>query len=92
MGIHGGCGYYDYIGESCNVLYFAYCLCSWYSKWSNRAGVFYDKDVQDRVVELRLITRERIKRNSIISSIELFAPVLLLVPTMVYCMNGARGF
>lgn len=54
--------------------------------------VFYEKDVQDRGVELGLTTRERIKRNTIISAIALFAPVLLLVPAMVYYINGARGF
>lgn len=54
--------------------------------------VFYEKDVQDRVVELGLTTKDRIKRNTIISSAALFVPVLFLVPAMVYFINGARGF
>lgn len=54
--------------------------------------VFYEKDVQNRVVELGLITKERIKRNKIISSVALFVPVLFLVPAMVYFINGTRGF
>lgn len=54
--------------------------------------VFYEKDVQNRVVELGLTTKDRIKRNTIISSVALFVPVLFLVPAMVYFINGARGF
>lgn len=54
--------------------------------------VFYEKDVQDRVVELGLTTEERIKRNTVISSAALFVPVLFLVPAMVYFINGAREF
>ena len=54
--------------------------------------VFYEDDVKKRVVELGLITEERIKRNSLITTIALFAPILILVPAMVYFINGARGF
>lgn len=54
--------------------------------------VFYEEDVQDRVVELGLTTKDRIKRNKIISSAALFVPVLFLVPAMVYFINGAREF
>lgn len=53
---------------------------------------FYEKDVQDRVVELGLTTKEKIKRNSTISTIALFVPIIFLVPAMVYFVNGARGF
>lgn len=54
--------------------------------------VFYENDVKDRVVELGLTTKDRIKRNTIISSAALFVPVLFLVPAMVYFINGAREF
>lgn len=54
--------------------------------------VFYEKDVQDRVVELGYTTKEDIKKTTIITSIALFAPVLFLVPYMVYFINGAVGF
>ena len=54
--------------------------------------VFYEDDVKKRVVELGLITEERIKRNSLITTIALFVPMLTLVPAMVYFINGARGF
>ncbi len=52
----------------------------------------YEKDVQDRVVELGLTSRERIKRATAISSVALLAPLIFLVPYMVYAINGARGF
>jgi len=54
--------------------------------------VFYEQDVQDRVVELGLTTPERIKRTTLISGIALFLPVLTVVPAVVYFVNGAEGF
>ena len=54
--------------------------------------VFYEKEVQERAVELGLTTREKIKRTTAWTTVALFAPVLFLVPAMVYGMNGARGF
>ena len=54
--------------------------------------VFYEQEVQDRVVELGMTTRERIKRISILTMIALFVPMIVLVPLMVYGINGARGF
>ena len=54
--------------------------------------VFYEKDVQDRVVELGYITKEKIKKTTIIVTIALFAPVFFLVPFMVYYINGAVDF
>lgn len=54
--------------------------------------VFYEKEVQDRVVELGYTTREKIKKTFIVTSITLFAPILFLVPAMVYGINGAVGF
>lgn len=53
---------------------------------------FYEKNVQERVVKLGLTTRERIKRNTIISTIALFIPIIFLVPYMVYGVNGAGTF
>ena len=54
--------------------------------------VLYEKDVQDRVVELGYTTKKKIKKSFIITSIALFAPVIFLVPAMVYGVNGAEGF
>ena len=54
--------------------------------------VFYEKDVQDRVVELGYTTKEKIKKTMTLTSIVLFAPILILVPFMVYYINGANDF
>lgn len=54
--------------------------------------VFYEKDVQDRVVELGYTTKEKIKKTMTLTSIALFAPILILVPFMVYYINGASNF
>ena len=54
--------------------------------------VFYEQEVKDRVVQLGLTTREKIRKTSIITMIALFVPMLVLVPLMVYGINGARGF
>jgi hypothetical protein len=53
---------------------------------------FYEQDVQDRVVELGLTTKEKIKKSATIAGISLFLPVIIVVPIMVYCYNGAKGF
>lgn len=54
--------------------------------------VLYEQDVQDRVVELGYTTKEKIRKSFIITCIALFAPVIFLVPAMVYGINGANGF
>ena len=54
--------------------------------------VFYEDDVQQRVVELGLTTRAKIKKTLGITFIALYAPVLILTPLMVYGINGAEGF
>ena len=53
---------------------------------------FYEKDVQERVIELGLTTKEKIKKDYAIAGAFLFGPLLILVPLMVYFINGARGF
>ena len=53
---------------------------------------FYEPEMQERVVELGLTTKEKIKRDYAIAGICLFVTILFLVPAMVYCINGARGF
>ena len=54
--------------------------------------VMYEKDVQDRVIELGLTTKKKMKKIFIITLIVLYLPILLLIPTMVYFINGGRGF
>ncbi|MBR1863612.1 MAG: hypothetical protein IJ806_05960 [Ruminococcus sp.] len=53
---------------------------------------FYDKEVQERAVELGLITKEKIKKNAVMSGIAVFIPIIILIPLMVYGINGAEGF
>ena len=52
----------------------------------------YEKDVQERVVELGLVTKEQIKKQFIVSSIILFIPLFTVVPYMVYGVNGVTDF
>ncbi len=54
--------------------------------------VLYEQDVQTRVVELGLTTKERIKKSFTVSLLALYGPILLLVPYMVYGINEAVGF
>ncbi len=54
--------------------------------------VLYEQDVQDRAVELGLTTKAKIKKSFIIAAIAMFAPVFILIPYMVYVINGADGF
>ena len=53
---------------------------------------FYEKEVVDRVIELKLTTPDNIKKRSAISGLALFIPVLVAVPALVYFLNGASGF
>ena len=52
----------------------------------------YEDDVQNRVVELGLVTKKQIKKQFIISTIILFVPLFTLVPYMVYGVNDVTDF
>lgn len=52
----------------------------------------YEKDVRERVVELGLTTKEKIKKGYIIASIAMLVPNVIGIPAMVYFINGAREF
>jgi len=54
--------------------------------------VLYEDDVQQRVVELGLITRQQIRRHFILCCVAMFVPLFVLPPLMVYGINGAAGF
>ena len=56
------------------------------------AVYFFEPEVQQRVVQLGLTTKAKIKRDYAIAGAALFLPVLILVPAMVYFVNGARTF
>ena len=53
---------------------------------------FYEPEVQEKVVELGLTTKEEIKKRYTIAGVALFVPILVFVPAMVYFINGARNF
>ena len=52
----------------------------------------YEKEVQERVVELGLITEKRINRNAMLFKIFGIIPFFAFVMVSVYWINGARGF
>ncbi|MCR5109502.1 MAG: hypothetical protein K6B38_01130 [Ruminococcus sp.] len=52
----------------------------------------YEKEVQDRVVEKGLITRERINRNANYFRLFGILPFFIFVLVAVYVINGAHGF
>ncbi len=54
--------------------------------------VLYEKDVQDRAVELGLTTKAKIKKSLLVSSMVLYLPYIFVVPAFVYGINGAVGF
>ncbi len=54
--------------------------------------LLYEDDVQQRVVELGLTTKDKIRRNLMVCSMAMFVPLLILPPLMVYGINGATGF
>ena len=53
---------------------------------------YYEKPVQDRAVELGLITREEMANNRKLSFLALSAALILLAPYMAFGVNGAEGF
>ncbi|MBQ8935170.1 MAG: hypothetical protein IJ049_02025 [Oscillospiraceae bacterium] len=52
----------------------------------------YEKDVQDRALELGLITAEKIKKNAVIFKSTGVVIYLAYPLVCVYGINGARGF
>ena len=54
--------------------------------------IFYEQEVKDRVIELGLTTKEKIKKTWIITLIAIFVPQIVLPPAMVYGINGVEGF
>ncbi|MBQ8134425.1 MAG: hypothetical protein IJ192_08485 [Clostridia bacterium] len=52
----------------------------------------YEKDVQDRAVELGLITEDRIRKNAVMFKSTGMLLYLIYPLVCVYAINGARGF
>lgn len=84
--------YVDFIGRYRLVFHFACDLCSWNRRRACGLCLFYEPAVQEKVVKLGLTTKVKIERSRKAVRIAIFAPVLILVPGMVYFVNGARGF
>ena len=57
-----------------------------------QAAFLFEADVQDRVVEMGLITRERLRRNQRIFKTATLLVMLAFAIGAVYGINGARGF
>ena len=57
-----------------------------------KGAVFHEEDVKRRVVELGCITEKELKKRYAFAGIGLFVPMLILVPAMVYGINGASDF
>ncbi len=53
---------------------------------------FYEKEVQEKAIELGLTSRETIRKRKMITYIAILVPQFLLVPLTVYLVNGAPDF
>lgn len=53
---------------------------------------FYEKEVQDKAIELGLTTKETINKRKTATFIALLVPQFLLVPLTVYLVNGVSDF
>jgi len=53
---------------------------------------FYEPEVQERVLDLGLTTKEKIRKSRRAALAALYIPILFFVPAMVYFVNGTRGF
>lgn len=56
------------------------------------AAFLFERDVQERVIGMGLITRERMDRNRKIFKIGTMTVMVAFVVWTVYGVNGARGF
>jgi predicted membrane protein len=59
---------------------------------AEKAAFLYEKEVQDRVVQRGLVTRERLNRNRRVFKIAGLTVMAAFVLWAVYGINGARGF
>ncbi len=78
-------------GIVCCFILLIFCVIG-ISNGPEKFTVFYEKDVQDRAIELGYTTKEQIKKQTIISVIVLYVPCFTLVPLMVCFINGAKEF
>lgn len=57
-----------------------------------QAAFLFEQDVQDRVVQLGLVSRERLDRNKKVFKAATLGVMVAFVLWAVYGINGARGF
>ena len=57
-----------------------------------QAAFLFEKDVQNRVVRMGLVTRERLNRNRRVFKLAAMTVMVAFVIWAVYGVNGARGF
>jgi hypothetical protein len=55
-------------------------------------AVFYEKNVQERVISLGFTTTEKLKTAGTLSVIAIFVPQLTVFPLLVFLFNGTTGF
>lgn len=58
----------------------------------HNAAFLFERDVQDRVVEMGLVTKERLDRNKKVFKFTTLLIMVAFVIWAVYGINGARGF
>lgn len=58
----------------------------------HNAAFLFEKDVQDRVVEMGLVTKEELERNRRIFKFATLLVMVAFVIWAVYGINGSRGF
>ena len=55
-------------------------------------AVFHEPEVQERLMAQGRLTKEALKRRNAVTGAALFIPLFVLVPVMVYGVNGVQGF
>lgn len=74
----------------CFILFFP-CAVG-VSNGPGKFAIFYEKRIQDWVINHGLTTKKEIKRKSIICMAAIFLPLLTIIPAAVFFINGARSF
>ncbi|MBQ8135701.1 MAG: hypothetical protein IJ192_15095 [Clostridia bacterium] len=79
--------------EGCILAILLYVFCAiGIHKGAVKLVHLYEKNVQDRAVELGLITKEKIKKNAVMFKSTGMLLYLIYPLICVYAVNGARGF
>lgn len=79
--------------EGCILAVLLYVFCAiGIRKGAVELVHLYEKDVQDRAVELGLITKEKIRKNAVIFKSTGILLYLIYPLICVYAINGTRGF